>query len=404
MIKLNPKYRRLFTDLSRYFVVTGGRGSSKSFSIATMILLLTYEKGHNILFTRYTMTSASTSIIPEMLEKIEILGLENDFIINKTDITNKRTGNKIYFRGLKTGSGNQTASLKSLTGITTWILDEAEEMPDELLFDKIDLSVRSKDAQNRVIMVMNPATKAHWIYKRFFEKRGVADGSNQKNEDTTYIHTTYLDNEKNLDSTFIDNIERMAKDRPEEYKAQILGGWRDTAEGVIFKNWELKEFNSNGDYYGISLDFGFSNDPTASCLVSINKNSKEIYLKEILYKTGLTTSEIAYELNRHAKRDTLIIGDSAEPRLLHELKHSYGLNVKPSIKGQGSINLGIALLQEYKLYIHPSSVNLVTELNNYVFKKDKDVAIDDWNHLLDGIRYFVSYHLSTPNAGRYFIS
>ena len=404
MIKLNPKYRRLFTDLSRYFVVTGGRGSSKSFSIATMILLLTYEKGHNILFTRYTMTSASTSIIPEMLEKIEILGLENDFIINKTDITNKRTGNKIYFRGLKTGSGNQTASLKSLTGITTWILDEAEEMPDELLFDKIDLSVRSKDAQNRVIMVMNPATKAHWIYKRFFEKRGIADGSNQKNEDTTYIHTTYLDNEKNLDSTFIDNIERMAKDRPEEYKAQILGGWRDTAEGVIFKNWELKEFNSNGDYYGISLDFGFSNDPTASCLVSINKNSKEIYLKEILYKTGLTTSEIAYELNRHAKRDTLIIGDSAEPRLLHELKHSYGLNVKPSIKGQGSINLGIALLQEYKLYIHPSSVNLVTELNNYVFKKDKDVAIDDWNHLLDGIRYFVSYHLSTPNAGRYFIS
>ena len=404
MIKLNPKYRRLFTDLSRYFVVTGGRGSSKSFSIATMILLLTYEKGHNILFTRYTMTSASTSIIPEMLEKIEILGLENDFIINKTDITNKRTGNKIYFRGLKTGSGNQTASLKSLTGITTWILDEAEEMPDELLFDKIDLSVRSKDAQNRVIMVMNPATKAHWIYKRFFEKRGVADGSNQKTEDTTYIHTTYLDNEKNLDSTFIDNIERMAKDRPEEYKAQILGGWRDTAEGVIFKNWELKEFNSNGDYYGISLDFGFSNDPTASCLVSINKNSKEIYLKEILYKTGLTTSEIAYELNRHAKRDTLIIGDSAEPRLLHELKHSYGLNIKPSIKGQGSINLGIALLQEYKLYIHPSSVNLVTELNNYVFKKDKDVAIDDYNHLLDGIRYFVSYHLSTPNAGRYFIS
>ena len=404
MIKLNPKYRRLFTDLSRYFVVTGGRGSSKSFSIATMILLLTYEKGHNILFTRYTMTSASTSIIPEMLEKIEILGLENDFIINKTDITNKRTGNKIYFRGLKTGSGNQTASLKSLTGITTWILDEAEEMPDELLFDKIDLSVRSKDAQNRVIMVMNPATKAHWIYKRFFEKRGVADGSNQKTEDTTYIHTTYLDNYKNLDSTFIDNIERMAKDRPEEYKAQILGGWRDTAEGVIFKNWELKEFNSNGDYYGISLDFGFSNDPTASCLVSINKNSKEIYLKEILYKTGLTTSEIAYELNRHAKRDTLIIGDSAEPRLLHELKHSYGLNIKPSIKGQGSINLGIALLQEYKLYIHPSSVNLVTELNNYVFKKDKDVAIDDYNHLLDGIRYFVSYHLSTPNAGRYFIS
>ena len=403
-IELNPKYRPLTHSNSRYFVVTGGRGSSKSYSVSTLILLLTYEKGHNVLFTRYTMTSASTSIIPELTEKIEILGREEDFIINKTDITNKTTGNKIYFRGLKTGSGIQTASLKSLTGITTWILDEAEEMPDELLFDKIDLSVRSKDAKNRVIMIMNPATKAHWIYKRFFEKRGVPAGSNMVIDDTTYIHTTYLDNIEHLDETFVNNIDRMAIERPEEYKAQILGGWRDTAEGVIFNNWELKEFNSNGDYYGISLDFGFSNDPTASCLVSINKNSKEIYLKEILYKTGLTTSEIAYELNRHAKRDTLIIGDSAEPRLLHELKHSYGLNIKPSIKGQGSINLGIALLQEYKLYIHPSSVNLVTELNNYVFKNDKDVAIDDYNHLLDSIRYFVSYHLSTPNAGRYFIS
>lgn len=401
MIKLNPKYKRLFTDPSRYFVVTGGRGSSKSFSIATMILLLTYEKGHNVLFTRYTMTSASTSIIPEMLEKIEILGLENDFVINKTDITNKRTGNKIYFRGLKTGSGNQTASLKSLTGITTWILDEAEEMPDELLFDKIDLSVRSKDAQNRVIMVMNPATKAHWIYKRFFEKRGVADGSNQKTEDTTYIHTTYLDNHKNLDSTFIDNIERMAKERPEEYKAQILGGWRDTAEGVIFKNWELKEFNPSGDHYGIGMDFGFSADPTGATLISIDKNKKEIYLKEIVYAQGLTTSEIAYKLKEY--KDLLTIGDSAEPRLLHELKHSYGLNIKPSIKGAGSINLGIALMQEYNLFIHPSSVNLITELNNYIWKKDKDVAIDDYNHLLDGIRYFVSYHLSTPNAGKYFI-
>ena len=401
-IELNPKYRPLSHSNSRYFVVTGGRGSSKSYSVSTMILLLTYEKGHNVLFTRYTMTSASTSIIPELTEKIEMLGREEDFIINKTDITNKTTGNKIYFRGLKTGSGIQTASLKSLTGITTWILDEAEEMPDELLFDKIDLSVRSKDAKNRVIMIMNPATKAHWIYKRFFEKRGVPAGSNMVIDDTTYIHTTYLDNIEHLDETFVNNIDRMAIERPEEYKAQILGGWRDTAEGVIFKNWELKPFREGGDHYGIGMDFGFSADPTGATLISIDKKRKEIYLKEIVYAQGLTTSEIAYKLKSY--KDVLTIGDSAEPRLLHELKHSYGLNIKPSIKGAGSINLGIALMQEYKLYVHPSSVNLVTELNNYIFKQGKDVAIDDYNHLLDGIRYFVSYHLSTPNAGKYFIS
>lgn len=403
MIKLSPKYKPLFLNNSRYFIVTGGRGSSKSFSIATMILLLTYEKGHNVLFTRYTMTSASTSIIPEMTEKIDIMNLSDDFLVNKTDITNKVTGNKIYFRGLKTGSGNQTAALKSLNGITTWILDEAEEMPDPLLFDKIDLSVRSKDAQNRVIMVMNPATKAHWIYNRFFQSRGILGGENVTKEDTTYIHTSYLDNQKHLDPTFLANVNRMKIERPEEYEAQILGGWRSVAEGVIFNNWEVKDFDNKGDYYGIGMDFGFSTDPTGATLISINKNTKEIYLKEIVYSAGLTTSDIASRLLRHGK-DTLTIGDSAEPRLLHELKHSYGLNIKPSIKGQGSINLGIALLQEYKLYVHAGSTNLITELNNYTWKEGKEVAIDDYNHLLDGIRYFVSYHLSKPNSGKYFIS
>ena len=401
MITLNPKYKPLFLDESRYFIVTGGRGSSKSFSISTMILLLSYEAGHNILFTRYTMTSASTSIIPEMTEKIELLGLEGDFTVNRTEIVNNRTGNVIYFRGLKTGSGNQTAALKSLNGITTWILDEAEEMPDEKLFDKIDLSVRSKDAQNRVIMVLNPATKAHWIYNRFFASRGLMGGENTTVEDTTYIHTTYLDNAKHLDDTFVANIERMKEERPEEYRAQILGGWRAVAEGVIFKNWELGEFNPNGDHVGIGLDFGFSNDATAGTLISIHTKRKEIYLQEIVYRTGMTTSDIAKELMRYPKH--LTIGDSAEPRLLHELKTNYNLNVKPSIKGQGSISLGIALLQEYKLIVSQGSSNLITELNNYVWKEGKDVPADDFNHLLDGIRYFVSYHLSNPNKGKYFL-
>jgi len=402
MINLHPKYKPLFLNDSRYFVVTGGRGSSKSFSIATMILLLTYEKGHNVLFTRFTMTSASTSIIPEMTEKIEMLGLDNDFLVNKTDITNKRTGNKIYFRGLKTGAGNQTASLKSLNGITTWILDEAEEMTDQKLFDKIDLSVRAKDAQNRVIMVLNPTTKAHWLYERFFESRGLYGGDNLIKEDTTYIHTTYLDNEKNLDKSFIANIERMRDERPEDYRLQILGGWRAVAEGVVFSNWELKKFDDKGDYYGVGMDFGFSNDETTATLVNINKKTKEIYLKELVYETGLTTSQIAVRLRNY--RDLLTIGDSAEPRLLHELKHSHGMNIRPSIKGAGSINLGIALMQEYKLMIDPSSKNLIKELNNYIFKDGKDVPIDAFNHSIDGCRYFISYHLSTPNAGKYYIS
>jgi phage terminase large subunit len=406
-MKLHPKYKPLFNDSSRYYLITGGRGSGKSFGVSTAILLASFEKGNNILYSRYTMTSASTSIIPEMVEKIELLGLEGHFTVNSREIINNSTGNTIYFRGLKVGSGNQTAALKSLSNIATFVLDEAEECPDEALFDKIDLSVRSQDALNRVIMVMNPATKAHWIYSRFFERRGLIGGENTRLDDTTYIHTTYKDNIDNLPDSFLKSMDKMSISRPEEYKHVVLGGWRETAEGVIFTNWTRDNFNWNGDYIGVGMDFGFSNDPTAACLINIDKKARKIYIKELFYKASMTTSDIAEVIHRKVKgaSQMTIIGDSAEGRLLHELKHSHNLNkVKPSIKGVGSINLGIALMQDYELVIDPTSINLIKELNNYVWDGDKEKPIDDFNHALDGIRYFVSYHLSKPNSGNYYVS
>ena len=111
MIKINNKYSLLGSE-SRYFVITGGRGSGKSYSLNSFLLLLTYEVGHTILFTRYTLTSAHVSIIPEFLDKIETAGLQQDFYITKDEIINIKTGSKILFRGIKTSSGNQTANLK----------------------------------------------------------------------------------------------------------------------------------------------------------------------------------------------------------------------------------------------------------------------------------------------------
>ena len=131
---------------TRYFIFTGGRGSGKSFGVATSLLLLIMtESVHNVLFTRYTLRSANISIIPEFKEKIEMLGYENNFYATKDEIINKSTGSKILFRGIKTSSGDQTANLKSLQGITTWVMDEAEELVDEDIFDKIDLSVDKKE-------------------------------------------------------------------------------------------------------------------------------------------------------------------------------------------------------------------------------------------------------------------
>jgi len=401
VIELNPKYKPLLADSSRYFVVTGGRGSGKSYSVNLMALLLTFEPNQNILFTRYTMTSAYTSIIPEFREKIETLGLEEYFNVNRSDITNKLTGNIIYFKGLKTGSGNQTAALKSLANITTWICDEAEEIPDNELFTKIDYSIRSKETQNRVIMVLNPATKEHWIYKRFFEDASVNGGTNETKDNTTYIHTTYLDNIENLGESFLQSMEVMKQRRPSEYNHTILGGWREKAEGVIFTDWSIGSYISQGiDVFG--ADFGFSTDPSTLLSTSIDKANKRIYVKEYLNKPSLNTSQLGVIFSQSAGRN-LIIGDSAEPRLLSELKRY--CNIKPTIKGQGSVNYGIALLQDYHLIIDHSSTNIIKELNNYQWSdtKSETPLQNGFDHQLDALRYAVSYQLSNPNAGKYYI-
>lgn len=385
MITLNNKYKPLFENDTRYFIVTGGRGSSKSFGVGTFTNLLSFEQGHKILFTRQTMTSAHLSIIPEFQEKIDLMQLNELFEVTKSEIRNKQSNSEIIFRGIRTSSGDQTANLKSLQGVTTWVLDEAEELTDETTFDKINLSLRQKGKQNRVILILNPATKEHWIYKKFFEDRGVQEGFNGIKDDVTYIHTTYEDNIDNLDQSFINEILRLKETNPQKYKHQILGGWLNKAEGVVFTNWRIDNFEEVGTII-FGQDFGFSVDPTSLIKVSIDKSKKRIYAKEYLYKTSLTTSDIYNENLRYCNR-SLIVADSAEPRLIQELK-SRGLNIK-GIK-KPTIIERIALVQDYELIVDSESSNLIKELNNYVWHdKKSQTPIDDYNHLLDALGYAV---------------
>jgi len=402
LIEVKKKYMPIVETDSRYFIVSGGRGSGKSFSINALLVMLTYEQGHTILFTRYTLTSAYISIIPEFIDKLEQFGSIADFHITKDEILNKKTGSKIIFRGIKTSSGDQTANLKSLQGITTWVVDEAEELVDEQKFDTIDLSVRQQGKPNRIILILNPTTKEHFIYRRFFEDRGVQEGSNITKENTTYIHTTYQDNIDNLSKSYIEQIEQMKIRRPEKYKQQMLGSWLNKAEGVIFNNWSVGEFK----HIGTSVwgqDYGFAADPSTLVDVNIDSSNKRIYLKECFYLQRLTTSQIA-QLNLKHAREGLIVGDSAEPRLLSEIK-AKGCNVRPSIKGQGSITYGISLLQDYDIIVSPDSTNLIKELNNYRWLERKsNTPIDNWNHLIDAVRYAVGFQLQNPNRGKYTIS
>ena len=390
MIEKHSEKWDSLANSTRFFVLTGGRGSGKSFEVGRFTSLLSFERGHKILFTRQTMSSAHLSIIPEFQEKVDLLELQEFFEVQRSSIKNKASNSEIIFKGLKTSSGDQTANLKSLQGVTTWILDEAEELTDEATFDKINLSLRTKGVQNRVILILNPTSKEHWIYKRFFERANVPEGFNGVKNNVTYIHTTYLDNTKHLDQSFLDEVEYIKKTNPKKYEHVILGGWLDKAEGVVFDNWKYGTFNPDNLQTSFGQDFGFSIDPTTLVEVAIDRKKKIIYAKEHLYKPKLTTSEIAH-INKNVCKYGVIVADSAEPRLIDELSKA-GCNIRPAEKGQGSINLGIELIKDYQLIV--DGVNIGKELNNYVYAdKGSKLYVDSFNHIIDALRYNVTFQL-----------
>ena len=397
---LSKKYNPLFESKARYFIITGGRGSGKSFAVTVFLTLLTMSRGIRVLFTRFTMTSAHLSIIPEFLEKIGLLDFEDAFHINKAEVVNAKNKSDILFRGIKTSAGNQTASLKSLQGISTWVLDEAEELVDENIFDTIDLSIREKDIHNRIILILNPVTKEHWIYKRFFEEKGIEGGFNGVKGNVCYIHSTYKDNETNLSTSFLERIKSIKHNNFKKYQHKILGGWLAKAEGVVFDNWSIGEFNPDGLQTSCGMDFGFSVDPDSLTEVAIDKKKRKLYIKEHIYRNGLKSNELA-QIVLDKVGQSLIIADSAEPRLIADLRH-LGVNIKPVKKG--TIESGITRMQDYELIITPESTNIAKELNNYIYAdKGSKLYVDNYNHAIDGIRYNVIYHLDNPNAGRYFV-
>ena len=399
-LNLNPKYQSLFQTKDRYVIITGGRGSGKSFAVTVFLALLTYEKDNRVLFTRYTMTSASMSIIPEFVEKLNLMGVIENFEVTKYEIKNKVTGSSIYFSGIKTASGDQTAKLKSISGVNTFVLDEAEELMEEDNFDKIDYSIRSKMSSNRVLLILNPTTKEHWVYQRFFQNRGIADGFNGSKNGVTYIHTTYLDNEEHLSESFVKQVEEMKVRRPQKYEHQIMGGWLQKAEGVVFEDWQIGQFNRDIPISCFGLDIGFARDESVLTEVAVDKLRKIIWVKEHFYKKGLVTSNI-YDLCLRYAGKRLIVVDSSEPRLIAEL-NSRGLNCTATVKKKGSIVTGIALMQDYNINL--DGENLVKEFNNYVWDIRGVKPRDAYNHGVDAMRYAVEYLLLRSNPkGTYVI-
>lgn len=235
-IIFSTKYKPLFLypQECRYCVVTGGRGSGKSFAVSCAVTNDEYAADYNILYLRQTLVSADKSIIPEYWEKAEMMGVSR-FLERRTyDIYNPRTGYSLWFKGVQVSKGSNEAQLKSLKRVGLTVLDEAQELVDEAVFDRIDLSMREKGIHSRFILSLNPTDTSHWIYRRFFQERGVADDYNGVFGDTCYIHTTYEDNRRNLDPEFLRLAEECRQNDPEKYRNIFLGFWRGEVEGALW--------------------------------------------------------------------------------------------------------------------------------------------------------------------------
>ena len=187
---------------------------------------------------------------------------------------------------------------------------------------------------------------------------------------------------------------------PEYSLHQILGGWKERAEGVIIKNWRTGVFMDR-ELMCFGQDFGFSLDDTTLVKVSVDVSNRQLWVKQCYNKPNLSTSEIIRLNKAYAKTD-LIICDNSEPRLIRELKNS-GLNMKPTIKKTGSILSGIALIQDYEWIIDKDSVDIIKEVNNYAWKDKGTVPMDKFNHYIDAIRYAMQFLVQGKSAGVYHI-
>ena len=402
MIKNFPIYYPLYQDKENFIIlVTGGRGSGKSYATSAFIERLTFEMTpidkivHQILYTRYTMVSAHMSVIPEFMEKVEMDGTEKYFSVTKTDVINKMTKSRIMFRGIKVSSGVQTAKLKSIHGITTFVCDEAEEWTNEQDFEKIMLSIRQKGIQNRIIIIMNPCDSNHFIYKKYIEKTHKLveiDGIQVQvstHPNVLHIHTTYFDNLNNLSPEFLREVEDMKVNNPEKYAHVVIGRWADVAEGAVFKKWGIvKEFPQWAKKIAIGQDFGYTTDVSAAVRSGIIENA--LYVGELCYQSGMLTNALADKVRPYGLK---VFAESADPRLVDEIKLR-GVNIYGVDKSGPSIKAGIDKILSMDLYITDRSYNLKKELRTYVWDKDKNgnyinEPIDKDNHLMDAMRYYV---------------
>lgn len=395
--EINIKYKRLFTTDKRYIILMGGRGAGRS-TVASQYAnaKLTAPEYFRCAIMRYILGDIRNSIYREITDRAEENGVLDSLSINESSMVIEYGQNSINAVGFKKSSGDQKAKLKSLANYNCIIIEEADEI-GEADFIQLDDSLRTIKGDIKVILLLNPPAKDHWIIQRWFdleesEQKGFYIPKLRKDiSDVEYLFSDFEDNIKNIDPQTIYRYRNYQNTNPDHFYNMIKGYVPETVRGKIYSNWAIIDsipHEARLERYG--LDFGYTNDPTA--IIAVYKYNGGYIFDEVAYMTDMSNKDIADTFK--TKDKALIIADSAEPKSIDEI-FAYGLNIQPANKGSGSVNQGIQFVKAQKISFTRRSSNILKEYNNYSWLEDKDGNAlnepkDIYNHAMDAIRYAMS--------------
>lgn len=381
-----PCYQPYLEDYTyRYNCYYGGRGSGKTKFIHQKLLIKGLKEKRMILLMRKETNKVRDSVWKELLEVIEDFKLTPYFNFNKTEFRAVCTLNGTEFKCLGL---DEPEKIKGFTSISDVLLDEVTAFNQEDI-ELIDGTLRSSiyKLPLQLYFTFNPISKANFVYKYFGFDTGITP------PDTFIKHTTYLDNIY-LDASYHARMEALKIRNYNRWKVEALGEFV-TLDKLVYTNWKVEEFNHAAIKGQLlcGLDFGFVNDISALTASILDEENKRIYVFKEWGDTNKTNAELAQIITSLGFAKSVIIADCAEPKSIAELKSAGIQKIRASKKGADSILHGIQKLQNYELIIHPNCTGVITELQNYTWKKDKhtgeyiNTPIDDFNHYLDSIRY-----------------
>lgn len=387
-IKLSKKlfnetyYPYLLDYKHRYEVYYGGAGSGKSVFVAQKLIFKALNQKRKILVIRKVGTTLKDSVFQLINDTLKEWKIYNLCQVNLSTYTITLPNDSVFlFKGL-----DDREKIKSITDITDIWCEEATELAEDD-YTQLDLRLRALKPDLQLICSFNPVSKANWVYKKWFAS------SAQPNGDTFILKTTYKDN-RFLPKAYINALEEKQQTNYSYYKIYALGEFC-SLDKLVFSNWETADFD-NREINGVllvGLDFGFINDTTALVASLLDQENKRLYIFKEWGATGKTNKEIADVITALGFSKSVIIADSAEPKSIEELRRDGISRIRESIKGKDSIIHGIQKLQNYKIIVHPTCEKLITEFENYSWKKDKQSGeyinqpIDEFNHFIDALRY-----------------